>query len=215
MFFRGGSGSGCLRLLVLLGSITSYSPSLALPLATGKMFKQLMALAAGLGCSGVGGGEGSAASREPRGVCEGFSAFPFSPCMTRQAYFDWHLQVLVVDVSLSYEHASQIGWHCTRSMSKSTKVSVAAGWKTLTSSEGFSTPEADLEKGAIAAATQERDRECPFLSAGGPLAPGCPSGAPSLGSPASKDCAREVVTEEREPSAVKLWWPLMASSSLA
>ena len=86
IFFRGGSGAGYLRLLALLASMVSNSPSLALPLLPGKMLRQLMAEPSCLGCSGVGGGVGScplcpgSPSMEPRGVCVGFSPFPLSPC---------------------------------------------------------------------------------------------------------------------------------------
>ena len=81
MFFRGGSGSGYFRLLPLLGSMVSHSLSEALPLALGKMFRQLMAVPRGLGCSGVGGAVDGCPSRDPLGDCAGFSPFPLSPCM--------------------------------------------------------------------------------------------------------------------------------------
>ena len=93
MFFRGGKGRGYFRLLPLLGSMVSHSLSEALPLAPGKMFRQLMAVPRGLGCSGVGGAVVACPSAEPLGDCAGFSAFPLSACMS--ASLADHMNVLV------------------------------------------------------------------------------------------------------------------------
>lgn len=83
----------------------------------------------------------------------------------------------------------------------------------LTSSVGFIAPEAEREKGAVTAATQDRDLECPFFS-GGPALPVAPAASSAGASPTSRECAREVAAEERELSTVKLWLAA-GSSSLA
>ena len=90
----------------------------------------------------------------------------------------------------------------------------------LASSAGFIAPETERENGAVTAATQDRDRECPFFSGG----PALPAAAASRGgallatpasragaSPASRECAREVAAEDSELSMVKL--RLVAESS--
>ena len=82
MFFRGGSGRGYLRLLPLLGSMVSHSPSEALPFAFGKIFRQLMAVPWGLGCSGVGGAVVGCPSWDRLGDWGGLSAFSLPPCMS-------------------------------------------------------------------------------------------------------------------------------------
>ncbi len=81
----------------------------------------------------------------------------------------------------------------------------------LTSSDGLSAPEAEREKGAVTAATHDRDLECPFFSTG-PALPGAPASGPIGGSPASKECARGVVAEDGELSTAKPW---LSSASLA
>ncbi len=65
----------------------------------------------------------------------------------------------------------------------------------LTSSAGFMAPEAEREKGAVTAATQDRDLECPFFSGGPALAP-APASRAGGPSPTSRECAREVAAEE-------------------
>ena len=79
----------------------------------------------------------------------------------------------------------------------------------FTSSAGFITPEAEREKGAMAAATQDLDLECPFFS-GGPALPAAPASAAGA-SPTSRECVRDVAAEEWELSTVKL--RLVAESS--
>ena len=81
----------------------------------------------------------------------------------------------------------------------------------LTSSAGFIAPEAEREKGAVTAATQDLDLECPFFS-GAPALPVAPTASSTGASPTSRECAREVPAEDRELSTVKLW-PAAGSSS--
>ena len=107
MFFRGGRGRGYFRLLPLLGSMLSHSLSEALPLAPGKMLRQLMAVPRGLGCSGVGGALAACPSREPRGDCVGFSAFPLSPCTSSESRSSHEGPGAVRYCSLAIRHAAQ------------------------------------------------------------------------------------------------------------